>query len=222
VTSGTASPESPSAASFRLLGHGTVLLPGPPRVVVDPWRTSLRDEPPADVVLVTDGRPDHACEEDVAAVSAPGTTVLAPRGLAPRCSGLGPGVAVVPLDAGASWEGPGLRVLALPARGPSRASGFLPPGAGLAYLVETGGTTHLFLGASDALPEHEGLAPDVAFFAVGDFTVPSPEEAAAAAARVRPRLAVATHWGDLSGRHASALRFADLCRAAGTSVHAPA
>lgn len=198
---------------FRTLGHAAVLLGGPPRVVVDPWRGG-GDGAGAAVALVTHGHADHCSEEDLLAATADGAPILCPAHLAPRLERSFPG-RVVPLAEGATWRVDGTQVLALPSEGPPRARGFHPRGDGLSFLVTVAGARFLVLGDSDALPEHEGLAPDVAFVAVGDFTVLTPEEAADAAVRVAPALAVPVHWGDTSARHAAARRFCELCEARG-------
>jgi L-ascorbate metabolism protein UlaG (beta-lactamase superfamily) len=114
----------------------------------------------------------------------------------------------------------GTRVRALPAEGPPRAVGFHPRGEGVSYLVDFEDARYLFLGDSVALPEHVGLAPDVAFFAVGGLAVMDPSEAAAAAAAVRPAHAVPIHWGDLNGRFDLAVRFARECETLGVRAAA--
>ncbi len=197
---------------YRWLGHATVLLPGPPAVAVDPWRWRLEER--ADVVLVTHGHADHCSEDDVEAASHAQTAIVAPTCVAERLrAAFGPRVRCVregdELTLGAC------RVRVLPAQGPARAAGFHPRGRGVSYLVELAGRRHLFLGDSDALAEHDGLAPDVLFVAVGGLATTTPEEAALAAARIRPSLAVPVHWGDLNGRFDLAVRFATLCASAG-------
>jgi L-ascorbate metabolism protein UlaG (beta-lactamase superfamily) len=205
--------------AFRTLGHAALLLGDEAdaiRVVVDPWR-GHGDGTAAHAALVTHAHPDHCSEEDLLAATLPGAPIVAPRGVAARLERSFPG-RTVSLDEGGVWtpaELPGLAVRALPAEGPPRAAGFHPRGEGLVYLVTLGPARFLVLGDSTALPEHEKLAPDVAFLAVGDFTVMTPEEAAEAAARLRPRLAVPVHWGDTSGRFEAARRFTALAAARG-------
>lgn len=209
---------SPSAAeragpTFRTLGHGDIVAGSGPVLAVDPWRRRPGDAPAADAVLVTSARADAASPEDVFAARTADAPVVCPHAATRRFADAGfPVIAARPGDV-VRVAGAVLR--ALPAAAPDRARGFLPADASLTWLAETNGARWLFLGASDALRDHEGLAPDVAFFAVGDFDFPTPEEAAASAARVRPALAVPTHWGDLSARFEAARRFVDLCTAQG-------
>ncbi len=180
-------------------------------MAVDPWR--WRDGA-ATVVLLTDARIDSGCAADVLAAAGESGTALVPESAAARWR---PhlGRRLVALAEGESWESSGILVHALAHAGPERYRGFHPRGEGRSYLVESGGEKLLFLGASDALPEHEDLAPAVAFFSVGGFTSMTPDEAAAAASRVRPELALPLGWGDLCGRFASARRFVQLCEASG-------
>jgi L-ascorbate metabolism protein UlaG (beta-lactamase superfamily) len=214
-------PAGPSSggARFRTLGHASLLLEdetGAVRVVADPWH-GAGDGAAAALAVVTHGHADHCSEEDLLAATAPEAPILAPRAVAARLDAAFPGRAVG-LAQGDSWSSPslpGVAVAALPAEGPPRAAGFHPRGEGLAWLVTIGAARFLVLGDSAALVEHEGLAPDVAFFAVGDFTVMTPDEAADAAARIRPRLAVPVHWGDTSARFEAARRFVALATARG-------
>ena len=111
----------------------------------------------------------------------------------------------------------------LPALGPGTddaPGGFLPAGTGVSYLVALRGVGYLVLGDSVALPEHEGLCPDVAFFAVGGLVTQSPAAAARDAARVGAKVSVPVHWGDVTARHAAARTFVEECAAAGLNARA--
>lgn len=205
-------------SSWRWLGHSSIWLPGPPAIAADPWR--WRDERlKADVVLITHAHADHCSHEDIAAASHDASAIVAPAAAA---SGLREtfGDRVVEAHEGRVLELSGARIAVLPSEGPARARAFHPRGQGVVYLAETGGVRHLILGDSAALTEHEGLAPDVAWFAVGGLAVMDPEEAADAAARIRPGVAVPVHWGDLNGRFDLAVTFATLCAARGVRAQA--
>jgi len=196
------------------MGHASVLLEGrTTRIAVDPWR--WRDEKlKADVVLVTHAHADHCSEDDIAAASHERTVVLGPACVAGRLH-VAFGERFRAVREGDVAEVGGAAISVLPAEGPPRAIGFHRRGDGVSYLVTLDGRTHLFLGDSTALHEHAGTAPDIAFLAVGGLAVMDAEEAAEAAAAIRPALAVPIHWGDLNGRFDLAARFATLCAARG-------
>lgn len=209
------------ALPCRWLGHGTVLLDGPPAVAVDPWRWRL--DAVADLALVTHGHVDHCSEDDLAAALRSGAPLGAPARLVSRLERTFPD-RVVGLREGDETELAGARVLALPAEGPRRGgkpSGFHARGDGLAFLVETASVRALALGDSVVLPDHEGLAPDVAFVAVGGLITATPEEAADGAVRLGAGVVVPVHWGDLEARHGAAQRFVALCTERGVNAAVP-
>jgi len=206
-------------ARHRWLGHSTVLLEGrSSSLAVDPWR--WRDEKlKIDLILVTHGHPDHCSEDDLVAASHDRTIAVGPKSVERRLRALFGERVRIATERNEIAEC-GARIRVLPAEGPARAVGFHPRGDGASYLVEFEESRYLFLGDSVALTEHEGLDPDVAFFAVGGLAVMDPTEAAAAAARVRPKLAVPVHWGDLNGRFDLAVKFAGECAALGVRAAA--
>ncbi len=193
-----------------------MLLPGTPCVAVDPWRWRNVNEP-ADLLLVTHGHADHCSEDDLELASHDASLFVAPPDVAARLVRTF-GDRVVAVEVGESTEQLGVHVRALPAEGPARARGFHPRGTGCAFLVETPRARFLLLGDSVALPEHENLAPDVAFVPVGGLTVTDPDEAAEGAARLGAGLAVPVHWGDLTARFDAAARFVAACKERGVAA----
>ena len=198
----------------RWLGHSSVLVQGRFSVLlVDPWRWR-QDRTTADLILVTHGHADHCSEDDLVAASHDRTVAVGPVSVESRLRSIYGDRARVARE-GDDLDMNGVRVRVFPAEGPARAAGFHPRGDGVSYLVDFENVRYLFLGDSVALPEHEGLAPDVAFIAVGGLAVMDSDEAAVAASRIRPKAAVPVHWGDLNGRFDLALRFARACEALG-------
>ncbi len=197
-----------------------MFLPGPPSLAVDPWKWRYK-KLRADCVLVTHAHVDHCSEDDLVRAAAPDAVAIGPPEVAERLRAVFDPACVVTLSEGETYETGSCRIDALPHAGPERDGapcGFHPRGQGISYLVTSPVGRYLMLGDSTALPEHEGLEPDVAFVAAGGLTVMNPAEAAQAMARIQPRFAVPVHWGDLHGRYDVARRFESLCISHGIAV----
>ena len=78
-------------------------------------------------------------------------------------------------------------------------------------VFKIGGISIYHSGDTDAISEMEGLAVDVAFLAVSGKFVMTPEEAAQAVEKIKPRTAIPMHWGaGVAGTKADAEKFKEL------------
>ena len=188
--------------SFRLRGEGPV-------VYIDPYKLE-RPEPAADLILITHDHHDHLDPEALAALRKDGTVIAGPHAVATQVGGC------TEVKAGEERELAGVRVKVVPAynvnkfRNPGEP--FHPKGLGVGYLVEMDGETIYHTGDSDAIPEMEGLQPDVALLPVSGTYVMTADEAAEAARAIRPRRAIPMHYASIVGSDADARRFAELAQ----------
>lgn len=192
------------------LGHDTFLLDAGPVVYIDPFR--LGDGlPAADLILITHAHSDHFSPADIARIRTPKTTVIAPRSVADKLPGtvvIAPGQTVTTGD---------VVVRAIPAYNTDKP--FHPKSAGnVGYLVSSGGRTIYHAGDTDLIPEMDGLAPDIALLPVSGTYVMTAAQAADAARRIKPRVAVPMHYGAIVGSDADAQRFAKLLEGSGITV----
>ncbi|MDP8943313.1 MAG: MBL fold metallo-hydrolase [Actinomycetota bacterium] len=168
--------------------------------------------PRADLILVTHGHYDHFSPRDVEALSHERTALVAPPAVAERVRGRV--VSVVPGETVAPEVGRGLEVSAVPAYNTSKrdAAGnpFHPREAGwVGYEVTVGGERLYHAGDTDVIPEMDDVAgADVALLPVSGVYVMTAGEAAEAARRIAPRVAVPMHWGQHIGSRADAEAFA--------------
>jgi L-ascorbate metabolism protein UlaG (beta-lactamase superfamily) len=193
------------------LGHATVLLElAGVRLITDPvlrprvghlWRRPAPPPPPGrlDAVLVSHLHRDHLDLPSLRALE-PGALVVVPRGAARVVRRLPH--AVAELGAGEELRVGAALVRAVPAVHDGRRS---PLGGGvgeaIGFMVEAGPRVY-FAGDTERYDAMAELAPcDVALLPVwgwGPTLGPGhmdPEQAAAAAALVRPAIAVPIHWG---------------------------
>jgi len=191
-------------STIHWLGHATVLIQGQKRVVVDPWK--VQDVQPVDLVLVTHDHFDHCSPPDVDKVRGPGTQVLGPADVAAK---LGQGTTSI--APGQSVSLAGIKVEAVPAYNLDK--DFHPRARGwVGYVVEMAGERIYIAGDTDHTPEMDEVRADVALLPVGGTYTMDAREAAEAANRIRPSLAIPIHFGDIVGSQADADRFAYLCR----------
>lgn len=185
-------------------GHATVLIRGEQRVMVDPWK--LKKAEPVDVVLVTHDHFDHCSPEDVDKVRGPQTVVVAPPDAAAK---LGPGVKSI--SAGQTLDVGGVSVEAVPAYNMNKQ--YHPKSSGwLGYIITMGAERIYIAGDTDHTPEMDAVRADVVMLPVGGTYTMSAEEAADAANKIGPSLAIPIHFGDIVGTDADAQRFESLCK----------
>ncbi len=199
------------ADAVEWLGHsGFRIRAGRALIYIDPYR--IDGGPPADLILVTHGHYDHFSPQDVERLTGGTTMLIAPPAVAERVSGR-----VHAIAPGESFEPDGVRgveVRAIAAYNTSKrdASGavFHPREAGgVGYEVRVGGERLYHSGDTDVIPEMDQVAGvDIALLAVSGTYVMTPGEAAEAARRIQPAVAVPMHWGEHIGTRADAEAFA--------------
>jgi L-ascorbate metabolism protein UlaG (beta-lactamase superfamily) len=198
--------------SIEWLGHsGFRVHAGRSWLYIDPYRVP-EDSPPADLILVTHGHYDHFSPRDLELLSHPGTWLIAPAAVAERVGGR-----VLSLGPGDGLEHeliPGVGIVAVAAYNTSKrdAQGalFHPREAGfVGFEVNVRGERLYHSGDTDVIPEMDSVAGvDVALLPVSGTYVMTAAEAAEAARRIQPRVAVPMHWGEHLGSEADAREFA--------------
>jgi L-ascorbate metabolism protein UlaG (beta-lactamase superfamily) len=191
-------------ASFRItVGRATVY--------IDPYRVA-DDVPPADLILITHGHYDHFSPQDVERLSGRDTWLVGPAAVAERVSGqvhrIGPGETID------DELVRGLHISAVAAYNTSKrdADGnpFHPREAGwVGYQLNVRGERLYHSGDTDVIPEMDSVTGvDVALLPVSGVYVMTAQEAAEAARRIQPRVAVPMHWGSHIGTEHDARTFA--------------
>jgi L-ascorbate metabolism protein UlaG (beta-lactamase superfamily) len=194
------------------LGHsGFRIAVGRASIYIDPYRIPA-DEPKADLILITHQHYDHFSIQDLERVRKHDTQVIAPPAVAERLEGnvrsLRPGDVLETNIAGVD-------VRAVPAYNTSKRDGegrpFHPREAGcLGYEVNVRGERLYHAGDTDVIPEMDWVVgAEVALLPVSGVHVMTALEAAEAARRIQPTVAVPMHWGVHIGSEQDAKAFAD-------------
>ena len=194
------------------LGHsGFRVNVGKASIYIDPYRIAA-DEPKADLILITHQHYDHFSIQDLERLRKDTTQVLAPPAVAERLDGnvhsLRPGDVV-------ETDVYGVDVRAVPAYNTSKRDGegrpFHPREAGcLGYELNVRGERLYHAGDTDVIPEMDWVVgAEVALLPVSGVHVMTALEAAEAARRIQPTVAVPMHWGGHIGSEVDAQAFAD-------------
>jgi L-ascorbate metabolism protein UlaG (beta-lactamase superfamily) len=195
------------------LGHSGFRVRGPGSTIyLDPYR--VPDGQPADLILITHGHYDHFSPQDVERLSRPGTLVIAPPSVAERVPGraqsIAPGEEIEP----DGMRGVSVRAVAAYNTAKRDASGaaFHPREARwVGFDLNVRGERLYHAGDTDVIPEMDAVAGvDIALLPVSGVYVMTSAEAAEAARRIDPRVAVPMHWGEHMGSRDDALAFARL------------
>ncbi len=190
--------------SITWLGHDSMKIKGDGKVIyIDPWK--LKDAEPADIVLVTHEHYDHCSPADVEKVSKmEGTTVVATADSARKLKG-----DVMVVKPGDTVEVDGVTIEAVPAYNTNKS--FHPKNSNwVGFIVTMGGKSIYHAGDTDHIPEMDGFKVDVALVPVSGTYVMAAEEAAEAVNRMKPKIAVPMHYGDIVGTEADAEKFKSL------------
>jgi L-ascorbate metabolism protein UlaG (beta-lactamase superfamily) len=194
------------------LGHsGFRIGVGRASIYIDPYRIAA-DQPKADLILITHQHYDHFSIQDLERLRKVDTRLIGPPAVAERLEG-----SVQSLVAGEVVETDvySVDVRAVPAYNTSKrdAEGrpFHPRDAGcLGYELNVRGERLYHAGDTDVIPEMDWVVGvEVALLPVSGVHVMTAFEAAEAARRIQPTVAVPMHWGGHIGSEKDAQTFAD-------------
>ncbi len=198
--------------SLEWLGHsGFRIVTRGATVYIDPYR--VPDGPKADLILVTHGHYDHYSPQDIERLSHEHTRLVAPAAVAERAGGR-----VISIAPGQELElesPPGVQLAAVAAYNTSKRDRegrlFHPREAGwVGFDLNIRGERLYHSGDTDVIPEMDAVVGvDVALLPVSGVYVMTAGEAAEAARRMQPRLAVPMHWGEHIGTRDDAETFAE-------------
>jgi L-ascorbate metabolism protein UlaG (beta-lactamase superfamily) len=194
------------------LGHSGFRIEAPGGYVyIDPYR--VPDGPPADMILITHGHYDHFSPQDVERLSHDDTVLVGPPAVAERVRGRV--LSIAPGEAVDREIVRGVQVSAVAAYNTSKRDPdgnlFHPREAGgVGYEVNVRGERLYHSGDTDVIPEMDSVTGvDLALLPVSGVYVMTAREAAEAARRIQPRMAVPMHWGKQVGSLQDAREFAD-------------
>jgi len=197
--------------NIHWLGHDTFRIENDKTIYTDPYE--LQGElPKADLILITHDHFDHLSPKDVAKVAKEDTVIVTIAAAAQKLKG---DVRVV--KPGESLVVQGIPIETVPAynvnkfRSPGQP--FHPQESGhVGFIFTVGGQRIYHAGDTDVIPEMDDIQADIALLPVGGTYTMTADEAAQAANRIKPQIAIPMHWGTIVGSEKDAERFSSLCQ----------
>ncbi len=191
-------------AGFEIIGKNSV-------VYIDPY---VKTKGKADVVLITHDHYDHFSPERIREIVKDGTVVVLPEKLKGRTDPEWNTVFVRP--------GKEIRigdVLVKVVDSYNIDKPYHKKGECVGYIVEIDGVKIYHAGDTDLIPEMEGIECDIALLPVGGTYTMNAEEAAEAAKRIKPKIAMPMHYGSIVGTKSDAEKFRSLLEGTDIEVY---
>ncbi|MEA3459940.1 MAG: MBL fold metallo-hydrolase [Chloroflexota bacterium] len=191
--------------NIHWLGHASFRIDDEKTVYIDPWK--LRGSPlKADLILITHDHYDHCSPDDVAKIAKEGTVIVTVAAAAGKLKG--DARIVKPGD---RLTAAGIPIEVVPAYNVGKK--FHPKRAGyVGFIITVGGQRIYHAGDTDLIPEMEDIQADITLLPVGGTYTMTAEEAAKAANKIKPQVAVPMHYGDIVGSAEDAQRFQELAQ----------
>lgn len=197
---------------LQRIAHDTFRIAGSKVVYTDPYQLKQQDE--ADVILLSHDHFDHLSREDLEKVCTAETQVFASTLCKEGLSGL-KARKITFLESGQKAATDGIVIEAVPAYNTTK---FREPGkafhprdqAGLGFVLQMDGTRLYYAGDTDFIPEMKSIRCDIALLPVSGTYVMTADEAAEAAAAIKPKVAIPMHYGAIVGSEADAQKFKSL------------
>ena len=178
-------------------------------IYIDPYNIS--SQPLADIILITHQHYDHCSLEDVSKIKKPDTAIVAPGDCA---STLGD---INPASPGKELEIKGVKIEVTPAYNLNKQ--FHQKSKGwVGYIIDTPDGRIYHAGDTDNIPEMDNIKADIVLLPVGGTYTMDAKEAHQSALKIRPRLAIPMHYGEVAGSLRDAREFKSLCENDGIEV----
>lgn len=167
-------------------------------IYFDPFHIE-NDPHDADIIFITHSHYDHFSPEDIVRICKPQTMFILPESMHSDASAAGiPDSSMITVSPGDRRSCGELHFEAVPAYNIGKP--FHPRSEKwVGYIVGLGTKRVYVCGDTDALPENTHVRCDILFVPVGGKYTMDTSEAAAFANRLRPQLAIPTHYGTITG-----------------------
>lgn len=206
--------------NLKWLGHSGFLISGEKKIYIDPYM--IQDNlPKAGVILITHSHYDHCSIGDMLKIAKENCVIVVPANAQSKITRFPFKVDMKLVEVGHEINLGDIKISVVPAYNIHKS--FHPKEEGwMGYVIKIPGLIIYHAGDTDLIPEMQKLTGFkqgknifVALLPVSGKYVMNAEEAAEAAALIKPDLAIPMHYGNLVGTLESAEEFVKLCKEKG-------
>ena len=191
----------------KVLTHSSIKITGKKVIYFDPYDVK-EESHDADLILITHDHYDHFSPEDIKKVANADTCLIMPESMKGQEEKLG-NLECKFVHPGGMIEAKGIMINAVPAY--NRLKPFHTKGKGyVGYVVEMDNIRYYVSGDTDMTPDNQDIKCDVALIPVGGKYTMDYKEAVKLVNRIKPKLAIPTHYGTVAGSPDDGKRFAEL------------
>lgn len=186
-------------AAFRIKAEGKT-------IYIDPFKIKEQTED-ADYIFITHPHYDHCSPEDLQKIAKEGTRIIMPVDCQSKITRLSTNVNMTVISLGRKFKDNGIEAEAVPAYNTNKEF-HKKEQQWIGYIITIAGKRIYHAGDTDVIPEMSNLKGiDIALLPVSGTYVMTAEEAASAAEKIKPKLAIPMHWGKIIGSRDDAEKF---------------
>lgn len=194
-------------AAFKLKAEGMI-------VYIDPFQIQ-KEEEDADYIFITHPHYDHCSIEDLQKIVREGTRIIMPTDCQSKVARLRVKVQMIIINIGKKFKEGKISAQTVPAYNTNKEF-HKKNQQWFGYIIEIADKRIYHAGDTDNIPEMSSLGKiDIALLPVSGTYVMTAEEAAQAAGKIKPALAVPMHYGSICGSKDDADKFIELCKQKG-------
>jgi len=191
--------------NLNWLGHASFKITGEKIIYIDPYQLEGEYEK-ADIILITHSHFDHCSPPDVNKIQKSNTVIVATPDCKSDLSGK-----IKAVKPGDKITVKGINIEIVPAYNINKR--YHPKSNNWVGYIVTVNTKRIYhAGDTDKIPVMGDIKADIVILPIGGTYTMTSEEAADAANRIKPQLAVPMHFGSVVGSKSDAERFKNLCK----------